>query len=214
MQATRERILHILKERGQATVDDLSRELGLTTVTVRHHLDILRGDGLVSAPYTQRCKAPGRPKHVYTLAEESSHVFPKRYAHLAHQIIAEMRLHFSPGGMAQIMQRIGERIAAQAELPNGGNFEARFTTAVQFLDELGYMTHWEKQSGGKYLLHIANCPYEKVSQRDHEVCLMDETLLTILMGETLQRISWSAAGDRQCTYAIHPPAQADGDAPA
>ena len=50
MQSTRERILNILKERGQATVDDLSQELGLTAVTVRHHLDILRGEGLIASP--------------------------------------------------------------------------------------------------------------------------------------------------------------------
>ena len=42
MQKTRRLILDYLKEHGQATVDELAEILGLNSVTVRHHLDILR----------------------------------------------------------------------------------------------------------------------------------------------------------------------------
>ena len=91
MQSTRERILNILKERGQATVDELSQELSLTAVTVRHHLDILRGEGLIAPPLTRRRKTPGRPQYAYTLAEKASDFFPKRYDRLAQLILDEVR---------------------------------------------------------------------------------------------------------------------------
>ena len=208
MQTTRERILSILKERNQATVDELSRELDLTAVTVRHHLDILRGEGLIAAPLVRRRKSPGRPQYVYTLAEKANAFFPKRYDHLAILMFDELRSCLSPAEVDQMMERIGERIASQAALPDeegSGDFEARLAATVEFLDGLGYMARWERRDDGDYLLHVVNCPYEKVASQDHRVCTMDMTLLTRLLGTSPQRISWAAQGDPECTYVVRAP---------
>jgi predicted ArsR family transcriptional regulator len=202
MQPTRERILHILKERGQVTVDELSQELGLTTVTVRHHLDILRGEGLVSAPLTRRRKAPGRPKHVYTLTEGADAIFPKRYKDLATLLLSEVRTHFSAAEVNEMMTRIGERIASQAILPDGDDFQVRLEAVVEFLNGLGFMTRWEQRDGGEYLIHVANCPYEQVSRHDPEICAMDLAMLTRLLGTSPRRITSMAEGDYQCSYTL------------
>jgi predicted ArsR family transcriptional regulator len=207
MQATRERILNILKARGQATVDELSRELELTAVTVRHHIDILRGEGLVAAPQARRRKAPGRPKHVYTLTEKASTLFPKRYGHLISQILGEVRAQFSPDEVDQMVQRIGERMAEQANVSVRSDFQARLVAVVEFLDGLGYMAQWEKTDDGGYSLCIANCPYEGVSQQEHEVCAIDYAMLTRLLDAPLERVTSAAEGDRQCAYVIHPPTE-------
>jgi len=205
MQDTREHILDILKGREQATVDELSRELGLTAVTVRHHLDILRGEGYVAAPVVHRRKTPGRPQYTYTLTEKASTFFPKRYDHLVSLILDEVHACLSPAEVDQMMKRIGERIASQAVLPDGGNFEARLVAVVEFLDGLGCMARWEHHNDGGYLLQIANCPYERVVCQHDEVCKMDLRMLTHLLGASPQRITWAAQGDHQCTYSIRPP---------
>jgi predicted ArsR family transcriptional regulator len=196
--------LNILKEHGQATVDDLSRELGLTSVTVRHHLDILRGEGLVASPIIRRRKTPGRPQYVYTLAEKAASFFPKRYGQLANLVLDEARTHLSAAEMDQLMQNIGERIANQANLPQSQGFETRLAAAIEFLNGLGYMARWEQQENGDYMLYVANCPYEEVSVQDHQVCTIDMTLLTRLLGVSPKRVSWSAQGDQGCSYLIHP----------
>jgi DeoR family suf operon transcriptional repressor len=203
LQSTRERILNILKERGQATVDDLSQELGLTAVTVRHHLDVLRGDGLIAPPVIHRRKTPGRPQYVYSLAERAGSIFPKRYEHLAQLMLEEVRACLPPNEVKQMMQRIGKRIARQANLPRQGSFEDRLSATVEFLNELGYMAHWERNDGG-YLLHAINCPYEKVSRQDQEICDIDLTLLTQLLGVSPERVAWMAQGDSHCIYAFGP----------
>jgi predicted ArsR family transcriptional regulator len=204
LQSTRERILNILKEGGQATVDSLSQELGLTAVTIRHHLDILRGEGLIASPLIRRRKTPGRPQYVYTLADKAASFFPKRYGQLTNLILDELRLRLSPVEMDQMMRNIGERIASQANLPRKDGVEARLTAVTDFLNELGYMARWEQQEDGDYALHVANCPYEAVSHQDHQICTIDMTLLTYLLGTSPQRISWSAQGDQDCSYLIHP----------
>ncbi|MEE8390428.1 MAG: ArsR family transcriptional regulator, partial [Anaerolineae bacterium] len=203
MQTTREHILNLLKERGQVTVDELSRELGLTAVTVRHHIDILRSEGLVAAPLARRRKAPGRPQYVYTLTEKASTLFPKRYSHLVSQILDEVRAQSSPEKVEQMMMRIGESMANQATIPDDGDFKARLAATVKFLDGLGYMAQWEQGDDGGYLLHVANCPYERVSRQDSQVCTIDLAMLTRLLGTSLQRVTSPAQSDHhQCTYAI------------
>ena len=202
MQITRERILNILKERDQATVDELSQELGLTAVTVRHHLDILRREGFIAAPLVHRRKSPGRPQYTYTLTEKASAFFPKRYAHLASLVLSEVHARLSPAEVDQMMKRIAERIASQAILPDEGDFEARLAAAVEFLDALGYMARWEHHNDGDYLLHVDNCPYEQVARQDRKVCAIDQALLAHLLGLSPQRISWSARGEYRCTYII------------
>ncbi len=62
MQDTRQQILEIMKRLGEVTVQDLSTELGLTSVTVRHHLEILRSEGYISDPEIVRSSRPGRPR--------------------------------------------------------------------------------------------------------------------------------------------------------
>ena len=204
MQVTRERILNILKEHGQTTVDALSEELGLTAVTVRHHLDILRGEGLIAAPNIRRRKTPGRPQYVYTLADKADSFFPKRYRHLSNLILDEVRAYLSPEELEQMMQDIGKRIASQANMPAKDGFENQIIAATKFLNELGYMARWEQRDNGDYLLRVANCPYEEVSHQDQQICTIDMTLLTHLLGVSPERISWSAQGDQDCSYLFHP----------
>ena len=201
MQATREHIMRLLKESGRATVDELSRSLGLTPVTVRHHLDILRGEGLVAAPLVRRRKAPGRPQHVYTLTDDASEHFPKSYDHLASMILIELRSLLSPEELEQMMERIGERIASQADVPDEADFEGRLVSIVAYLNERGYLASWQMQED-EYLLHIANCPFEQVSILHNEVCTVDMTMLTCLLGSQPERVTWASQTDRQCTYII------------
>ena len=203
MQATREHIMRLLKESGRSTVDDLSRALGLTPVTVRHHLDILRGEGLVAAPLVRRRKAPGRPQHVYTLTEDAGKHFPKSYDHLASMMLTELRQLLPPGEVEEMMDRIGRRIASQADIPPDADFRTKLVTIVGYLNERGYLASCEEE-GDAYLLHVANCPFEQVSILHSEVCVVDMTMLTCLLGRAPERVTWASQTDRQCTYIIRP----------
>lgn len=202
MQATRERILTILKERGQATVQDLSSTLDLTTVTIRHHLDTLRREKLVAAPEVLHRKAPGRPQHVYRLTEEASGFFPKRYEPLIDMILAELREHLAQREIEDLMARIGRRIASEVRIPKGASFEERIVVAVEFMDQRGYMAHWERARDGRYFVHVANCPYEGVAHRHSEVCQIDRTLLKELLGPRLAEIDRVSDPPHHCIYAI------------
>lgn len=202
MQKTRQAILNIIKEHGQVTVSQLSESLDLTSVTVRHHLNILQREGLVCAPEIKRQKSPGRPKHLFSLTEEAGDHFPKNYAEFANLTLQEVRQRSAPGEVEAIMKSIAQRIAADApETHAGESLPVRLERVVGFLNRKGYAARWEMNERG-YTLSTSNCPYQRLAEQHCEPCYMDLELIGELLDTRPQRIAWSAAGDRECTYLI------------
>lgn len=206
MQQTRRHILEILRERKEATIDeivaDLSIRIGkITAVTVRHHLEILRGDGLVAAPAVRRRSAPGRPQYVYTLTERAGDHFPNNYQGLATGLIAQLKEQLPVNQVNKILEGVAGDMADAASIPDAP-LEVRLDHAVQYMNEHGYTASWRKADDG-LLLQISNCPYEQVSCNNPELCRMDENLIRGLTGARPQRLTWQLQGNESCNYLIH-----------
>lgn len=202
MQVTRERILNIMKERTESTVEELSTELGLTPVTVRHHIDILRGQGLVTAPVVRRRKSPGRPQYAYSLTHEADEYFPKKYDQLVDLLLSELATRLPQEEIEQMLQTIGERLAKDADVAESADLETRLTLGVEYLNTQGYLARWEPKDPGQYFLHIANCPFEKISARHPAVCRIDATMLASLLDAPIRRVGFTAGTEQQCTYIV------------
>jgi predicted ArsR family transcriptional regulator len=201
MQSTRQRILEILKEERLATVEQLSAALELTPVTIRHHLEVLKGEGLVEAPQVLRRPGPGRPQHAYSLTEAAADFFPKNYHGLADLMLDEIRKRVPSSELEQIMQSVASHLAAQAPtLEQAQSPQEAMNAAVDFLNDKGYVARWEDTPEGDFLLHTCNCPYKRVAESHKEVCTMDASFVGQLVSVTPQRMSHMAAGDDSCTY--------------
>lgn len=203
MQSTRQRILEILKEKKQATVEQLSEELDLTPVTVRHHLDVLRGEGLVAAPTALRRRGPGRPQYAYALTDAADDFFPKNYHSLADMLFDEIRDKVTPSELEQILRSMADRMAARAPSLRKNRPQDVLGAAVRFLNDQGYVARWEKTPEGSFVLHTCNCPYERVAQTHGEVCTMDAAFVGRLVGLPSERLSHMASGDDSCSYVIN-----------
>src|SRR4030042_6106856 len=109
MQQTRQYILDTLHEHGEATVDELVNALrvrlnhDITAVTVRHHLDILRSEELVTAPAVRRRHTPGRPQYVYALTEKALDIFPNNNQNLTAALLNQIKAPLSPPQVHTIM---------------------------------------------------------------------------------------------------------------
>lgn len=205
MQQTRRYILEILKERKEATIDeivaDLSARIGkITAVTVRHHLEILRGDGLVATPTVRRRSAPGRPQYVYTLTERAADQFPNNYQGLAAGLLDQLKTHLPASQVGKILEGVAERMAIEAMVPDAP-LETRLDHAVAYLQQHGYTASWATNGEG-LVLSVTNCPYEQVSCTAPELCMMDKKLVDSLVGVPTQRISRQLDGDESCSYLI------------
>lgn len=202
MQATRELILQYLKENGEATVDELANLLDLTSVTVRHHLDVLRGADLVADPVIRHRSSPGRPQYLYTLTKKASAYFPKNYCDLAANVIAEFKATTTPEAVHVFFLTVANRMTALAPpLVPGEAMTDRLDRAVAFLNGQGYVASWQRTTEG-YLLHTNNCPYEALAGQNPELCSMDLGLASNLLGMVPQRVSRLVEGATSCAYFV------------
>jgi predicted ArsR family transcriptional regulator len=205
MQSTRQEILEILKREKQATVEDLAERLELTPMTIRHHLNVLQAQNLVVASEVRRSKTVGRPRLVYTLTEAADELFPQSYGKLARHLVSEVKDTMGEKEAEAIFGRIANRIAKDAPPPvEGQSFEDRLDQVVDFMEEQGCISHWEK-TDGEYIFTNINCPYRYVSREHDEVCIMDTGILTSLLGVVPRRLSSMREGDSSCSFLLVPP---------
>ena len=200
MQETRQRILEIVKMHGQATVDDLSTELGLTAVTIRHHLEVLRSRGLIAPPKALRKGGPGRPQHVYRLAEEADGLFPKCYDRLAEAILYELEARLSVGEMADLVDRVAARMASEAEIPEDLDFSTRVKTTLEYMNEMGYLASLEVTEDGNYCVKIANCPYGRIAHRHPPTCEIGARMVAKMVGVDAEAVERKTEESGRCTY--------------
>ncbi len=226
--AVRQQILEILKESGSATVAELADGLEMVPISVRHHLDILQGDNLILVDRVRRRGSVGRPQQVYMLTQQAEEHFPENFAILAAGLVRQLKEHLPPQQVEASFCALAKEMAGElpiAELTQLSTPQ-RMDRVAAFLSQKGYLARWEKTTvgafdpskieldllgngfsgagheGGAYLLHTCNCPYAKVSSEHGELCLMDQVLVSELVGQSCRRIESLAKGGTSCTYLV------------
>jgi predicted ArsR family transcriptional regulator len=203
----RKQILQILKESEGATVAELAEKLSMAPVSVRHHLDILQGDNLITVSRVERKGCVGRPQQIYMLTADANHYFPNNFAALAGNLVQQIKQVLPAdqveGAFRAMAQQIVDELPPSA-LPTD-SVEARLEQVTHFLNERGYLARWEPASTNPqdgYLLHKCNCPYAGVSTEHRELCLMDQVLIDKLVGQPCLRTESMVNEGHCCTYRI------------
>ena len=205
MQETRQYILDILKELGQATVDEIVVELckrkgEITAVTVRHHLARLQQQDLIIAPELLHRSTRGRPQYVYTLTEKARGCFPDNYQPLTAHLLGAMAQVIPVSQVNVILEGVADRMADEASIA-GLPLPQRLDGAVDYLNQHGYDAYWEKCEDG-YILHTANCPYHRVAENTHVLCDMDMRLMAMMLGVIPRLLNRVASGGSTCAFMI------------
>ena len=202
MQPIRHRIIEILKENGSGTVAELAHHLEMAQVSVRHHLDILIGEDMVTASGVRRRSGAGRPSQVYTLAPGAAKLFPQAHQALAGDVLREMKTLLPAAEVQGVFVRLAQAAAREAPAAHLGQpIEQRLDQVADFLTRKGYTARWE-QRDGHYELHTCNCPYAGVAEHHPEVCAMDHALVENLMSGAVRRETRVADGSARCTYVL------------
>jgi predicted ArsR family transcriptional regulator len=203
MQKTRHQIVDYLREHGSATVEELCEALGdLTSVTVRHHLDILQNEGLVGPPMAQRRAAPGRPKYVYELSRQADALYPNNLIPFTYFLLEELRFVMGPRQLEVLMDGIARRMADEYKLDGEGlSFGQKLDQIVGYLNAQGYEATWEPQPDS-YALIMHNCPYWTVAKTQPGICLFEKRYLGHLLGVSPQLQTTRANGADKCIVQV------------
>lgn len=197
---TRRAVLDYIRDHGQVTVAELAQVLGISMISIRHHLTGLLAEGLVKVDLQRQ--TVGRPKHVYLLTEAAERYFPNTYHVLAERLLDELKATLSPQQVKAIIDRLATNIVSRyGGIRVHSTLEERLRQLVNILGDEGFRAAVRRVDDTRVLTEL-NCPYMYVGQRHPEVCGIDHTIIQSLLGMDVQRTSCVLNGDRSCTFSI------------
>jgi len=206
MQETRQHILEVLRDRQEATVGDIVRDLThrlgrrITAVTVRHHLGVLQEDDLVTIPHMKHRGTPGRPQHIYILTDKAQAQFPNNYQQLATSLIREIRRTLPDDRVNVILEGVAHDMADSAAI-SGETLYERLQATCDYLNEHGYEASFESHADG-FVLHTQNCPYRHLAHEEEGLCHLDMRLVAEMLGVVPRLLSRISDGENSCSYLI------------
>lgn len=205
-QSTRWAVIRALRALGRATVAQLAEQVGVKEMTIRHHLNSLHAEGLVTVEEQRR--AVGRPVHLYRLTEEAERLFPHAYHLLIDHLLDLLKQKLAPATVQMLLEALAHSLADEARreaahLPA----EERRAHLEAWLREHGLIVSWQQTDDGMRLVKY-HCPYYIVGQRHPELCQVEETLIRAVLEAEVQRAACLLAGDGACTFVLQ-----DGERP-
>jgi DeoR family transcriptional regulator, suf operon transcriptional repressor len=211
VEGPRPHILRFLQKCGRASVDQLAREIGLASATIRRHLDVLQRDQLIA--YDQVKKKTGRPEYVYYLTEHGQEVQPKGYDRLLSGVLLELgtlshdeaTTHSGPELLQTMLQRVAlQTVGGHPRDSAEDSFSGRLSRVKEIVEQEGFSPEIE-QVDGSARIWLRNCPFRRVSMTNPAVCTYDKALLSMILGSEPVLESTIRDGGHWCSYLTSDP---------
>ena len=202
---TRPKILAILQREGSMTIDKLAREVGLSSTTIRRHLDILQRDLLVS--FDQVREGSGRPEYTYFLTEYGHESGYRDYRGFLIDLIGEIS-GLSSADLASkdgrellsfLIARMAEQVSWPYLQPKESTKESRIANLERALADRGFAPEVTQQ-GDQVEIRLRNCPFRSAALPQEAVCLFDRNLIGAILGVEPVRESSIHDGHTSCVY--------------
>lgn len=198
---TREKIILLLKKRGPLSIDNLSRELSITSMGIRQHLLYLERKGLIN--YITKRQGIGRPAFLYKLSEKADYLFPKTYDDFAWNLLKDVERQDGRDKIAEIFSRHKNRLLRDAKeaLLDRKTVQDRVTGLRDFLEMRGYFPELHA-SNNHYSLKIFNCPIYRIAVDFREACRHHMIMFRELLGKEVSLDECIMDGKPSCTFSI------------
>lgn len=197
---TRRLLLLGIKERGEATAEELARASFLSIAAVRMHLYGLETEGFVT--HFRRREGPGRPTHVFRLTAEGEELLPQGYAVVAMALLNAVDATGAPKDTL-IEAILVDQCARVRETVVAPTVEGRIAQLAEVQELQGYFPAWEQISADCWVGSMGHCPFIRVARKHPEFCEMERVVIeTALAAGAVERLSSRASGEPRCAYQL------------
>ncbi len=198
-----DKILLLLKMRGEATSLLIAEEMGITKEGVRKHLLNLAEKGIVKADV--RSEGVGRPSTYYSLTEKGLAKFPDTHADVTVQLLQSVKKLLG-GNALELL--INDREASvysnyAKAMENAKTIEQKLKILTRKRTEEGYMAEWKKEKGAYFLIEN-HCPICAAAQECQGFCRSELNTFRQLIGAEyrIERVAYIIENDKRCMYKI------------
>ncbi len=209
MQKTRDEVVRILNERGEASVAELAEAIGVSKGSIRRHMDIMVADGLLGTQLVRQGR--GRPLTRYSLSEageeqSSSEHYSRLLDRMSPALAALPSEAVDGRSGAAILDELFDQIAnavAEEHAPRvtAEHLEGRVEQVTDVLREEGILDE-VRDTGEFFVLRNSGCPYRSTAAETHACCAADRRAIELLLGAPVEQITTLAAGGERCEYIV------------
>lgn len=205
MTSTRDIVLRTLLTKPRCTVNDLAEKVGISPISIRHHIASLEAEGFIGSEDERH--GVGRPRQVFFLTDAGVEQFPTRYVRLTIRLLEHLK-ETMPEAMintlfTQMAIDLAKDLSMGTETKNM-TMKERLDLVKDLLRQEGFSIEWEQMDNG-YQIHEASCPYYYIGQNHPEVCAVDQTLISTVLSAQAEKVKCILNGDNNCTYMISMP---------
>ncbi|MEC0266496.1 metalloregulator ArsR/SmtB family transcription factor [Paenibacillus anseongense] len=199
--STRKVILSMLKTGGPLSVQEMSKQLGITEMAVRRHIHSMEKEDLLETKLVRQ--AMGRPTNVYTLAPKADELFPKKYMQLTLDLLDELLEDQGHEKIERLFEGRQDKLESryQPRMVNK-NLEERVAELAHIQNENGYMVDWAQTGVDAYTFSEHNCPISQVANTFGQACQCELALFRNLLDANVERTECLAKGANKCVYTI------------
>ncbi|HEY0827998.1 MAG TPA: metalloregulator ArsR/SmtB family transcription factor [Bacilli bacterium] len=199
--STRKVILTMLKTKGPLSVNEMAKQLGITEMAVRRHLNTLERDTLISSILVRQ--AMGRPSHNYSLTPLAQDMFPKNYHTLTLDLLEELDEQDGTDLVGKLFDsRKKKLIHKYKDRMDSDDLTKRVSALADIQNAGGYMVEWEEDASGNYVFQEYNCPISQVANKYNHACQCELSLFQTLLDTDVVRTECLANGGKKCVYLI------------
>ena len=186
----------------KSTIKNLRDAVNINAMSVRHHLASLQADGLVTSEEERH--GVGRPRHVYSLTEKGTEIFPSNYLQLTDRLLSQLSETLPSEELKAVFVEMAHKQAEslKPELLKLATAEEKIEYLIKILAKDGHNTTYRKNENGSYVIDIANCPYVHISKEHPVICNYDGELFKEILGMDVIKVSSICHGDRSCSYQV------------
>jgi predicted ArsR family transcriptional regulator len=186
------------------TVEEIAREIKVSKVCIRRHLELLKRDGLVEFAIEKHER--GRPVHVYSLTDKSLLLFSSASVSIAVELLRQVRAIYGQRGIANIFRgQADDLIASLKPELEALCFEAKVERLFDHMDNRGFDITIGELGDGSYSIRQKRCPLVAVASKYGQVCEQEARVYSQLLGADVVRDCCIADGASSCDYRIITP---------
>ncbi len=202
--ATRRAILELLKTRGSQSSSEMAKELGVSSMAVRQHLQELEQAGDVLA--RDESRGVGRPTKIWALTNLAERHFPDRHRDLMLDLLHNVKEVMGQEGMDQLLdQRAKEQVSVYSRrVKTNTGLKSRVQALADIRSEEGYMAEAQQESDNSMLLIENHCPICSAAESCVGLCSVELDVFKRTLGKkvSVERVEHMISGDRRCAYRI------------
>jgi radical SAM protein with 4Fe4S-binding SPASM domain len=201
-QSVAERLLLLLKTRGELQASDAGNILGTTGEAARQQFVKLAKEGLVEAKSISQ--GVGRPAQFWQLTALGHARFPNAHADLTVQLLTLIRSSLGDQALDTLIAGREEqtRDAYQQAMTGATTLEERLQRLTAIRTREGYMADWQQEEDGSFLLVENHCPICAAATTCQGFCRAEREVFSATLEANVERTEHILQGARRCAYRI------------